>query len=201
MQVRSEARKVHDLFFDILKIAFPDIDFGEARSALSFSSQISTSTVASPRQVTASQSKRHRGANDMENDPPHPSQKRGSASHGESTRIKVQLPPKESRTGSGSASAREQHQQDYNPSLLTHPGELVVCKKKRNEREKSLVKPRIGSAGPVSPHSMVPAMRSPTPGSGSSNKVQPNGSGGSVGWANPVKRLRTDSGKRRPSHL
>ena len=30
MQVRTEARKVHDLFFDILKIAFPNTDFREA---------------------------------------------------------------------------------------------------------------------------------------------------------------------------
>ncbi|XP_027348817.1 ATP-dependent helicase BRM isoform X2 [Abrus precatorius] len=215
-EVRSEARKVHGLFFDILKIAFPDTDFGEARSALSFSSQIPANTVASPRQVAVGTGKRHRVINDMETDPV-PSQKppqRTSASNSESARIKGHLPQKESRTGSGGSSAREQLQQD-NPSLPTHPGELVVCKKKRNDREKSLVKPRTGSVGPVSPPS---AMRSP--GSGSTPKdvrmaqqaphaqgwggqpSQPsNGSGGLVGWANPVKRLRTDSGKRRPSHM
>ncbi|GJX83514.1 ATP-dependent helicase BRM [Tanacetum coccineum] len=38
-EVRSEAKKVHDLFFDIMKIAFPDTDFREARSALTFSAQ------------------------------------------------------------------------------------------------------------------------------------------------------------------
>ncbi|KAK7340271.1 hypothetical protein VNO77_20973 [Canavalia gladiata] len=213
-EVRSEARKVHDLFFDILKIAFPDTDFGEARNALSFSGQISTSSVASPRQVTAGPSKRHRMINDTETDK---STQRGSASNGENTRIKGHLSQKESRNGSGGGgSAREQPQQD-NPSLLTHPGELVVCKKKRNEREKSLVKSRTGSAGPVSP----PPSSMRSPGTGSSQKdarmgqqaahaqgswggqpcQQPNGSGGSVGWANPVKRLRTDSGKRRPSHM
>lgn len=205
-QVKSEARKVHDLFFDTLKIAFSDIDFGEARSALSFSNQISASTVASPRQATVGPSKRKRGKNDMETDPC-PAQKlmqRGSTSNGESGRIKVQLPQKVSRTGSGSGSAREQLRQD-SPSLLAHPGELVVCKKKRNEREKSSVKCRAGSAGPVSPPSMIPAMRSPTPGSSSTPKAghaqKSNGSGGLIGWANPVKRLRTDSGKRRPSHM
>ncbi|MCI05630.1 ATP-dependent helicase BRM-like, partial [Trifolium medium] len=148
-----------------------------------------------------------RGKTDAETDP-FPTQKplrRGSTSNGESGRIKVQLPQKVSRTGSGSGSAREQLQQD-SPSLLVHPGELVVCKKKRNEREKSSVKPRIGSSGPISPPSMFPAMRSPTSGSGSStpragNAQRPNGSGLSFGWANPVKRMRTDSGKRRPSHM
>ena len=215
-QVRTEARKVHDLFFDILKIAFPDTDFRDARSALSFSGQVSASSVTSPRQVAVGQGKRHRLVNEVEADPypPQKSLQRGSASSGENTRIKGHGPQKESRTGSGSSSAREQLQLDDSP-LLTHPGELVVCKKRRNDREKSLVKPRTG---PVSPSSMVPAMRSP--GSGSAPKdarlahqsphtqglvgqplQQPNGSGGSVGWANPVKRLRTDSGKRRPSHM
>jgi len=199
--VRSEARKVHDLFFDILKIAFPDTDFGEARSALSFTSQIPAGTAASPRQVTVGSSKRHRATNDVETDPI-PSQKPPSASNGESTRFKGHL--KESKTGSGGSSAREQPQQD-NPPMLTHPGQLVVCKKKRNDREKSLGKGRSGSACPVSPPGAIKS-----PGSGSTPKdgrwgSQPsqhsNGSGGSVGWANPVKRLRTDSGKRRPSHM
>jgi hypothetical protein len=208
LQVRTEARKVHDLFFDILKTTFSDIDFGEAKSALSFTSQISANAGASSKQATVFPSKRKRGKNDMETDPI-PTQKplqRGSTSNGESSRIKVQLPQKASRTGSGSGSVREQLQQD-SPSLLTHPGDLVVCKKKRNERgDKSSAKLRIGSAGPVSPHIMVHAVTSsPIPGSGSTPRAghahTSNGSGGSVGWANPVKRMRTDSGKRRPSHM
>ncbi|KAK7295103.1 hypothetical protein RJT34_18007 [Clitoria ternatea] len=210
-EVRSEARKVHHLFFDILKIAFPDTNFGEARSALSFSSQAPVSNVASPRQATVGQSKRHRGTNNGEIEPCHPQKQpqRGSAFNSENARVKGQLSQKDLRTGTGNA--REQPQQDNSPSHLAHPGELVVCKKRRNEREKSLVKARTGSTGPVSPPS---AMRSP--GSGSTPKdarlaqqgwgvgqqgQHSNGSGGSVGWAKPVKRLRTDSGKRRPSHM
>ena len=201
-----------------MKIAFPDTDFGEERSALSFSGQISANTVTSPRQANVCPSKRQRVVNDVETDPCHEQKplQRGSGSNGEKARTKGHLLQKESRTGSGGGSAREQHQQD-NSSALTHPGELVVCKKRRNDREKSL-KPRTGSAGPVSPPSMGPAIRSPRSGSTpkdarlaqqaahtqgrvSQPSQQPNGSGGSVGWANPVKRLRTDSGKRRPSHI
>jgi SWI/SNF-related matrix-associated actin-dependent regulator of chromatin subfamily A protein 2/4 len=209
-QVRTEARKVHDLFFDILKIAFPDTDFRDARSALSFTGPISVTTnVLSPRQVAGGQSKRHRLINEVDTDP-HPPQRplqRGSGSSGENSRIRVRVPPKESRSGYGSGSSmREQpREQDDSPPLLTHPGELVVCKKRRNDREKSLAKPR---PGPVSP-----SMRSPGAGSvpkdvrlsqqtqgwvGQPSSQQPNGS---VGWANPVKRLRTDSAKRRPSHM
>ncbi|XP_061360032.1 ATP-dependent helicase BRM [Gastrolobium bilobum] len=219
-EVRSEAKKVHDLFFEILKTAFRDMDFREAKSALPFSSQTSAKNVASPRQGTVCPSKRQRVVNDVETDPclsQKPLQ-RGSASNSENARIKGHLPQKESRTGSGSGSAREQLQQD-NPSLPTHPGELVVCKKRRNDREKTLVKARTGSAGPVSPPSIGPVIRSPRSGSTPKDarvaqqtpppaqgwvgqpSQQPNGSGGSVGWAKHVKRHRTDSGKRRPSHI
>ncbi|XP_019432983.1 PREDICTED: ATP-dependent helicase BRM-like isoform X1 [Lupinus angustifolius] len=213
-EIRSEARKVHDLFFDILKIAFPDTDFQDARIALSFSSQVPAGTVTSPRPVAGGQSKRHRMINEAETDPPYPPHKsmpRGSASSSENTRIKVHAAQKESRPGN---STREQHQQADSPKL-THPGELVICKKRRNDRDKSIVKPRTG---PVSPPLIGPSIRSP--GSSSAPKdariaqqnlhsqgwvghlsQQASGSGGgSVGWANPVKRLRTDTGKRRPSH-
>ncbi|CAF1997041.1 BnaC07g48720D [Brassica napus] len=58
-EVRSEARKVHNLLFDLLKMSFPDTDFREARNALSFSgptpSLVSTS---SPRGAGISQGKR-----------------------------------------------------------------------------------------------------------------------------------------------
>ncbi|XVF22522.1 hypothetical protein REPUB_Repub12eG0179600 [Reevesia pubescens] len=216
-EVRSEARKVHDLFFDLLKIAFPDTDFREARNALSFSSPVSTSTSGpSARQVPVG--KRQKPINEMESDSglTQKSMQRGSTYAGEDTRVRVHMPQKESRLGSGSGITREKYQQDDSP--LTHPGELVICKKKRKDREKSMVKPRTGSVGPVSPPSIGRSIRSPAAGSVSKDarltqqtthqKIWPNqsghplnGGGGSVGWANPVKKLRTDAGKRRPSHL
>ncbi|KAB1214347.1 ATP-dependent helicase BRM [Morella rubra] len=219
-QVRSEARKVHDLFFDISKNSFPDMDFREVRNALSFSGTFPTTAAPSPRQAAVGPSKRHKLVNEVEPDtgpPQKPLQRGGLVSGGEDSRIRGHVPQKESRIGSGIGSSREQCQQEDSP-LLTHPGELVICKKKRKDREKSVVKPRIGSVGPVSPSSMGRGLRSPGPGSvpkdtrltqpmthpqGWANQPTPpaNGDGGSVGWANPVKRLRTDSGKRRPSHL
>ncbi|KAL1360464.1 hypothetical protein HN51_005856 [Arachis hypogaea] len=216
-EVRTEARKVHDLFFDILKIAFPDTDFAEAKGSLSFSGQIDSNAITSPRQGNVCPSKRQRTINDVETDqcPEQKAPNRGSGSNSEKARNKGHPLQKELRPGSGSGSAREQYQQN-NSSALVHPGDLVVCKKKRNDREKLLAKPRTTSAGPVSPPSMG---KNRSPGSGSTPKdarvfqhtsnvqgrfSQPyqlsNGSGGLVGWANPVKRLRTDCGKRRPSH-
>ncbi|TYH38759.1 hypothetical protein ES332_D12G132100v1 [Gossypium tomentosum] len=214
-EVKSEAKKVHDLFFDLLKIVFTDTDFQEARNSLSFFSPASTSTSGpSSRQVAVG--KRQKQMTEVESDSgltQKSLQQRGPTHTGEETRIRVQLPQKESRLGSGST--REPYQQG--DSLPTHPGELVTCKKKRKDREKSMVKPRTGSVGPISSPSIVRNIRSPTAGSVSKD-VRPtqqtthqpwpnqpahlsNGSSGSVGWANPVKKLRTDTGKRRPSHL
>ncbi|KAE8657700.1 hypothetical protein F3Y22_tig00116984pilonHSYRG00281 [Hibiscus syriacus] len=217
LEVRSEAKKVHDLFFDLLKIAFPDTDFREARNSRSFYSPVSTSTSGPSRQVAVG--KRQKQINEVESDLglTQKSLRHGSIhSGGEDTRIIVHMPQKESRLGSASGITREQYQQD--DSLLTHPGELVTCKKKRKDREKSSVKPRIGSVGPVSFPSIVRNIRSPESGSVSKDvrlnqqtthrQIWPNqpsqpssGGVGSIGWANPVKKLRTDVGKRRPSHL
>lgn len=219
-QVRTEARKVHDLFFDILKIAFADTDFREARSALSFSSPVVATNALSPRPGVG-QTKRHKLINEVEPDPsPQQKLQRGPIIGSEETRVRSHMPQKESRLGSGSGSSREHYQPDDSP-LLAHPGDLVICKKKRKDREKTGVKTRNGPAGPVSPPSMGRGIRSPGPNSVSretrstqqashsqgwanqpSQPAQPaNRGAGSVGWANPVKRLRTDSGKRRPSHL
>jgi SWI/SNF-related matrix-associated actin-dependent regulator of chromatin subfamily A protein 2/4 len=233
MQVRTEARKVHDLFFDILKIAFPDTDFREARNALSFSGPSSTSVSApSAKQAALGLSKRNKSINNVEpdNSTTHKPMQRGSIPNSEDIRS-VRVPQKETRVGSGSGSSREQYHQDDSP---LHPGELVICKKKRKDRDKSAVRSRTGSSGPVSPPSMGRNITSPVLNSipkdarlntspvlnsipkdarlsqqnthqqGWVNQPQPqppNGGAGSVGWANPVKRLRTDAGKRRPSHL
>ncbi|XP_011036609.1 PREDICTED: ATP-dependent helicase BRM isoform X2 [Populus euphratica] len=245
-EVRTEARKVHDLFFDILKIAFPDTDFREARNALSFSGPSSTAVSApSAKQAALGLSKRNKSINNVEpdNSTTHKPVQRGSIPNSEDIRS-VRVPQKETRVGSGSGSSREQYHQDDSP---LHPGELVICKKKRKDRDKSAVRSRTGSSGPVSPPSMGRNITSPvlnsipkdarlnaspvlnsipkdarlhtSPVSNSIAKdarlgqqnthqqgwvnqpQQPNGGAGSVGWANPVKRLRTDAGKRRPSHL
>jgi SWI/SNF-related matrix-associated actin-dependent regulator of chromatin subfamily A protein 2/4 len=208
-EVRSEAKKVHNLFFDLLKMSFPDTDFREARNALSFSGSAPTLvSTPTPRGAGISQGKRQKLVNEPETEPSSPqrSQQR------ENSRIRVQIPQKETKLGGTTSHT------DESP-ILAHPGELVICKKKRKDREKSGPKTRTGgSSSPVSP---PPAMigrglRSPVSGGvpretrlaqqqrWPNQPTHPNNSGAagdSVGWANPVKRLRTDSGKRRPSHL
>lgn len=210
LQVRSEARKVHNLFFDLLKMSFPDTDFREARNALSFSGPGPTPTLVStpsPRGAGISQGKRQKPVNESEPEPSSPQRPQQR----ENSRIRVQIPQKETKLGGSSSHT------DDSP-ILAHPGELVICKKKRKDREKCAPKTRAaGSSSPVSPPPMMSrGLRSPVSGGAPretrlaqqqrwpNQPTHPNNSGAagdSVGWANPVKRLRTDSGKRRPSHL
>ncbi|KAL2490340.1 ATP-dependent helicase BRM [Abeliophyllum distichum] len=218
-EVRTEARKVHDLFFDILKIAFPDTDFREARNSISFSSPVAVPVSgSSSRQVPAGQSKRQKSVKDVDSEPG-PRQKphaRIPVHTVESSKVRSYVPQKESRLGS--SSSREIGQKDE-PRPLTHPGELVICKRKRKEREKSAVKSGNELVGPVSPTGVGRNVRSPGSSSGtkdvlwSQQSTQPqgraaispqpenSGGGGSVGWANPVKRMRTGAGRRPQSHL
>ncbi|XP_071741486.1 ATP-dependent helicase BRM-like [Rutidosis leptorrhynchoides] len=191
-EVRSEARKVHDLFFDIMKIAFPDADFREAKSALTFSGSVPPS---SPRGLpTVGQPKRSKQVIDPE---PEPSRLPRPLSRGS-------IPTKETRFGNSGPRGGAAAHAEEEPRPFTHPGELVICKKKRKDREKSgAVRPGNGSAGPVSP--IGRGIKSPgqtRPGQSQTVGQQGSGSGGaSIGWANPVKRMRTDAGKRRPSQL
>lgn len=195
MQVRSEARKVHDLFFDILKIAFPDTDFREARSALTFSGSLATSASASassPRGIPPfGQPKRQKQILDVD---PQPTPVPRALSRGPGS-----MTQRDTRFGKDSIDGQDEPR-------LTHPGELVICKKKRKDRA---VKPGNRSGGgSVSPTGIGREIRSPgqtrlsqsQSQQGWSNNQSP-GTGSGVGWANPVKRMRTDAGKRRPSHM
>ncbi|KAI7755070.1 hypothetical protein M8C21_006537 [Ambrosia artemisiifolia] len=178
-RVRSEARKVHDLFFDIMKIAFPDTDFREARSALTFSGSMASS---SPRGIPPiGQTKRPTKMIDPE---PEPSLPRRPLSRGS-------VPARETRFGNTSTGGAGPSHAQEEPRPVSHPGELVTCKKKRKDR-----------AGPVLP--IGRGIRSPgqtRPSQSQTVGQQGNGSGASFGWANPVKKMRTDAGKRRPSQL
>ncbi|KAL3649566.1 hypothetical protein CASFOL_005969 [Castilleja foliolosa] len=221
-EVRSEARKVHDLFFDILSIAFSEIDFREARSSMSFASPgVATPATGGPssRQTPASaQTKRQKPVKDVDSDhtPFQKPQTRLPIQTVESsTKLRSHMPQKESRLGGGMS--RDPPDDEQTP--FTHPGDLVICKKKRKDREKSAGKPGSGSGGPLSPTGMGRGIKSP--GSISSGKdigssqqgsaqhgwagalspQQGNNGGGSVGWANPVKRMRSDAMRRRPSHM
>ncbi|KAK9103673.1 hypothetical protein Sjap_020927 [Stephania japonica] len=209
LEVRSEVRKVQDLFSDLMKIAFPDTDLRDVRNSISFSSMGATSA-PSPKQAAGSQSKRHKVMNDVEPERT-PSPKlfsRGSISTDEEVRTRSSMSKLSKESRLASSSGREHGQPDEMP-LVTHPGELVICKKKRNDRDKSATKSRTG---PVSPPNVGRSGRGPmlrdsemqqpsNQQSWSQQQTQQVNGGGTLGWATPVKRMRTDTGKRRRSDL
>lgn len=190
--MKREAATIHNIFFDIMKIAFPENDFGEARSAPAFFNPTATGAALSPKLPSSSQSRRHP---QMEESRP------------------ISSPTK----ARGHSSVHQEGRRDFS---LAHPADLVICKKRRNDRDKQ----RVGPSSPVTPRWMGPPIppthqnrgspaRSPitnksarAPFQREAHMVHPDGSGLSPGlkevqWAKPVKKMRTDSGKRRPSHL
>ncbi|KAK1377172.1 Bromo domain-containing protein [Heracleum sosnowskyi] len=152
-EVRTEeARKVHDLFFDLLKATLPEIDFREARSAVSFSGHAASSSAPSSRQILAGQGERQKQANEVDLDHSHSQKQLSPVSHAnEDTQSRSHMPQRETRFGSSNSNKESGQHEDSRH--FAHPGELVICKKKRKDREKSVVKSGNGSASQVSPDS------------------------------------------------
>ncbi|URE19242.1 QLQ [Musa troglodytarum] len=235
-EVKYEAGKLQDMFFDIMKIAFPDTDFREAKNAVTFSSSSGAAT-PSPRLASADEAKRQAPTKTETGSGPGKALAHGSTpAHDErKTRSCASKIHKESR--SIGASARQQVPECS--QLLAHPGDLVICKKKRKDRDKSAMKQVSGPTSPSNPGRMTPlaptnqgslglvtatsvVRNNGAPIQGDSRPAQQaisplgrahhekqqvdRGSGvppsiRDVKWAKPVKRMRTDTGKRRPSQM
>ncbi|KAG1354873.1 ATP-dependent helicase BRM [Cocos nucifera] len=231
-EVKYEVRKLHDLFFDIMKIAFPDTDFREARNAFTVPSPGGAGAALSPKlAATSSQNKRHKTVAEVKPEPgPIKPASRGPGPLDDDGRTpgRTSKSQKESGPASGSGSGSGGEHSAPELSLLTHPGDLVICRKKRKDREKSAVK----KTGPMSPLSATdagqagsktspsttrtlriplharPAQQALRPGQRTHHPAQQavgpaDGppSTEEVQWARHVKKMRTDTGRRRPSHL
>lgn len=227
MQVRVEAETLHNLFFNIMKIAFPDSDFREAKGAMSFSNPgggASGSAAQSTKQ-SASGQKRRSSTSEAEQHGSSTSRHNQHAPVGEvSGRAHTSKSEKDSRhSGPGS---REQFTDSA--GLFRHPTDMFIVKKKRDRRPSLGSPSSSGRAGPLSPTNAgrmgpapsprgarTPFQRDPHPSQQSmhsagwgAHSVQQSDRGGSsspgigdIQWAKPTKRSRTDSGKRRPSHM
>ncbi|KAG6483062.1 ATP-dependent helicase BRM-like isoform X1 [Zingiber officinale] len=239
-EVKCEADKLQALFFNIMKIAFPDSDFRQARNAVTFSNPRKPATMpaGSSHKLITNKIKRHTLINKLEKSspPPRTSPHMATPMDDESrTKLTSSKQPKDSRPVSGSWTEKALEPSQYPP----HPGDLVICKKKRKERDKSSVKQRIGPASPLNPSRFGPLSPTSSGGmsSGPSSSINrnstlsiPRNSNSSlqakhtsslphremqrpndrnrvscsiadIQWAKPVKRMRTDSGKRRPSQM
>ncbi|XP_062224337.1 ATP-dependent helicase BRM-like [Phragmites australis] len=227
-EVRVEAETLHNLFFNIMKIAFPDSDFREAKNAISFSNPGGSASSAPSTKHSASGHKRRASTNEVEQ---HAS---GHTRHNQPSSVS-EVPSRahssrSERDSKHSGSGSRDQVQD-GAGLFMHPSDLVIVKKKRQDRARSSIgsPSSSGRAGPLSPANpgrvgplpsprgaRTPFQRDPHPSQQSmhsagwgAHSMQQSDHGGSasspgigdIQWAKPVKRLRTDSGKRRPSHM
>lgn len=188
---------------------FPETDFLEARGVVSFSGHVASTSATPSGQILAGQGKRSKQTIEVDPDLSHRQKPSSRVPHSnEDTRIRTHTPHRE--TGFGNSNRVLDQQEDS--SLFAHPGELVICKKKRKDREKSAVKSgspvsvgrnnRSSGSGSLSNDTRLIQQTSLQQGRANQPPQQANGSSiGGSGWANPVKRTRTDTGKRRASHL
>nr|XP_010918746.1 ATP-dependent helicase BRM [Elaeis guineensis] len=227
-EVKYEVRKLHDLFFDIMKIAFPDTDFREARNAFTVPSPGGAGAALSPKPAAASsQNKRHKTVTEVKPEPgPIKPASRGPVPLDEDGRTPGCTSKSQKESGPASGGGGEHSAPEL--SLLTHPGDLVICRKKRKDREKSAVKKTgpmsplsatdAGQAGPKSSPSASRTLRLPVHARPAQQALRPGQrarhpaqqavvaadgrpSTEEVQWARHVKKMRTDTGRRRPSHL
>lgn len=224
MQVRIEAETLHNLFFNIMKIAFPDSDFSEAKNAMSFSNPggAASGAAAPSSKHTTSVHKRRASASASASE----AEQHGSGHSRHNQSSEVPSRPHSSRSErdprhSGSSS-RDQLQDGAG---LLHPSDMFIVKKKRQDRARGGIgsPSSSGRAGPLSPANpgrpgpvpsprgaRTPFQRDPHPSQQSMHSAgwgahsDQGGSSsapgiGDIQWAKPAKRLRTDTGKRRPS--
>uniref|UniRef100_A0A0D9VBA1 ATP-dependent helicase BRM n=1 Tax=Leersia perrieri TaxID=77586 RepID=A0A0D9VBA1_9ORYZ len=222
-EVRVEAETLHNLFFNIMKIAFPDSDFREAKSAMSFSNPgggASGAAAQSTKQAVSGQKRRSSNSEAEQ----HGSSSSRHNQHATVGEVSGRVKSEDSRhSGPG---GRDQFTDST--GLFRHPTDMFIVKKKRDRRPSLGSPSSSGRAGPLSPTNAgrmgpvpsprgarTPFQRDPHPSQQSmhsagwgAHSVQQSDRGGSsspgigdIQWAKPAKRSRTDSGKRRPSHL
>ncbi|KAL4191446.1 hypothetical protein AMTRI_Chr07g80580 [Amborella trichopoda] len=200
-EVRSDARKLQSLAFECLKVVFPETDLREAKTLGSFTGPTSTLSPRNPSQ----NNRPFKPVDDSDQDHVDlvPTTRHHRGSH------PSEDGPKDPRSHPSRPNEPRGPRDDV--ASLTHPGDLVICKKKRKDRDKGAVKvrgvqdtcqPLMGQA--VRENTMSQNQRQPHGWLQLGNKAGGGTSSGGVNelqWAKPVKRLRTDTGKRRPSHI
>ncbi|KAG0453124.1 hypothetical protein HPP92_025788 [Vanilla planifolia] len=116
-EAKLDAIRVHELFFDMMKMAFPETDFREARAAFELSIPIAGEAAPSNKQNPAVHNRRQSAMDEAE--------------------------PSSSSTKPRGHAARDRP--DFPPA---HPADLVICKKRRNDRDKQRA---AGPSGPATP--------------------------------------------------
>lgn len=222
-EVKAEARRLQSYFFQRMVHSFPDVDFSSVKTrSLVALGQTANSSTSSPKQqpnqsrllkpqddaILASDSvpAKHlpRTFNAVDDDV------REKATQKEN----ISKMQKEARVMFGDRSQIRERCRGDEVDKVTHPGDLVICKKKRKDRDKVIAKARMVNSAPDICQGARGLSQKDILISGQARQVQGwpqfasaerTGTSGLdtekdvAQWARPVKRLRTD--KRRPSHI
>jgi SWI/SNF-related matrix-associated actin-dependent regulator of chromatin subfamily A protein 2/4 len=222
-QVKVESRRLQALFFQRMALSFPDVDFSSVKTrSLVALGQTANSSTPSPKQqpiqsrlfkpqddvILASDSgpTKHlpRSYNAVEEDVREKSSQKENIS-------KMQ---KEVRVMFGDRSQNRERCRGDEVEEVTHPGDLVICKKKRKDSDKVIAKARMvncspdicqGTRGLPQKDILIPGQARQVQGWPQFASAEKTGTSGLdaekdvAQWARPVKRMRTD--KRRPSHI
>lgn len=223
-EVKPDARRYQAIFFQRMALAFPDVDFSfvKTRSLVSLG-QSSTPSASSPKQqLNPSRLLKSQDGLSLASDSGSGKYlaPRNSSAVSEEMREKATLKeniskmPKETRVMFADRAQDRERGKGDEVDEVTHPGDFVICKKKRKDRDKVVVKPRMVNQAPDITQAvrglpqkdiLLPGHARQAQGWPQFVSTEKNGTSGldteDVQWAKPVKRLRTDTGKRRPSHI
>lgn len=167
MQVSSEAKKLEDLFFDIMKVSFPETDFDAVRDVAKFLAPVVSVRASHHSPITMNE---------------------GMQSQRHTTKLsRAMVATKSNSNGNQSGS--------HCPTQIPgHPGDLVICRGKRKDRDKSR-------------NTRIPFQKDEQQvmhHAGRTRQQTLDGCSGDLSselqWAKPAKRMRTDkSNKKRKS--
>lgn len=222
-EVKANARRLQALFFQRMADSFPDDNFSSFKTrSLVALGQTANSSTSSPKQqpiqsrllkpqddfILASDSgpTKHlqRSFNAVDDD------MREKASQKEN----ISKMPKEARAMFVDRAQNRERCRGDEVDEVTHPGDLVICKKKRKDRDKVIAKARMVNCSPdicqgtrnlPQKDILIPGQTRQVQGWPQFASAEKTGTSGldaekdDAQWARPVKRMRTD--KRRPSHI
>ncbi|KAJ7571709.1 hypothetical protein O6H91_01G174300 [Diphasiastrum complanatum] len=200
-ELQADARRLQALFFERMNLMLPDVDFNSVR--------ISIGVAVQPNHSCRSQRKGKLGVKLARNSVQALDKQTSPLDVDEDSRHKVKSEKRGLANREEKTSAREQDLKEANIIVL-HPADLVIHRKKRNSRQRSEISLSDSKETTQSSQKSKPVNEY-----NSKNISLSKSQGGALdttkrletctiklvgdGVRNPVKKMRTDVGKRRPA--
>eukprot|EP00252_Welwitschia_mirabilis_P019206 TRINITY_DN4386_c0_g3_i1.p1 TRINITY_DN4386_c0_g3~~TRINITY_DN4386_c0_g3_i1.p1 ORF type:complete len:2283 (-),score=553.97 TRINITY_DN4386_c0_g3_i1:18-6866(-) len=223
LEVKADLRRIQGQFLQHMARTFPDVDFSSFKTRSLVSIGRTPVSSVSPKQLS-NQPRPYRSQEDVNVASDLPQSKHtsrvsnfadGETRENSNHREAISRIQKEPRISSDDrAQSREKGKGDEAVEV-THPGDLVICKRKRKDRDKVVIKSRLINSVADTSQASRPLSQKDVwhPGQARQAQAWPHFASversnasildaeKDVQWAKPVRKLRTDAGKRRPSHI